>query len=123
MIHLLQIKPNSGEPIYLQITDQITRLIAGGELKPGDELPSVREVAKSLAINPMTVSKSYQTLLTKRLVIRPRGQKMRVAESTKTAMQDKLIMLAPLTDDLIQQAKELKVDLTELQQLIQKKWK
>ena len=123
MIHLLQVNPNSGEPIYLQLTDQVTRLIVGGELKPGDELPSVREVAKSLAINPMTVSRSYQTLLTNGLVIRPRGQKMRIAESQKTATQDKLIMLKPLADDLIQQAKELKIDLSELQDLIQNNWK
>lgn len=123
MIHRLQIKPHSGEPIYLQLTDQVSRLIAGGELKAGDELPSVREVAKSLSINPMTVSKSYQTLLTNGLVIRPRGQKMRVAESKKTALQDKLSMLTPLTDDLIQQAKELNVDLKELQILIDKNWK
>jgi len=123
MIHRLQIKPHSGEPIYLQLTDQVSRLIAGGELKAGDELPSVREVAKNLSINPMTVSKSYQTLLTNGLVIRPRGQKMRVAESEKTALQDKLSMLTPLTDDLIQQAKELNVDLKELQMLIDKNWK
>jgi GntR family transcriptional regulator len=123
VIHLLQVNPNSGEPIYSQLTDQVTRLIVGGELKPGDELPSVREVAKSLAINPMTVSRSYQTLLTNGLVIRPRGQKMRIAESQKTATQDKLIMLKPLADDLIQQAKELKIDLSELQDLIQNNWK
>jgi len=123
MIHLLQIKPNSGEPIYLQLTDQISRLIAGGELKAGDELPSVRDVAKSLAINPMTVSKSYQALLAKELVIRPRGQKMRVAESQQTELEDKLTMLKPLTGELVQQAKELKIDLQKLQLLIQQSWK
>ncbi|PKF60797.1 GntR family transcriptional regulator [Psychromonas sp. psych-6C06] len=123
MIHRLHIKPNSGEPIYLQLTEQISRLIAAGELIAGDELPSVRDVAKSLAVNPMTVSKSYQALLAKELVVRPRGQKMRVAEIQQSALEDKLCMLLPLTEQLVEQAKELKIDLEKLQALIQQSWK
>ena len=40
-----QINPSSGEPIYRQLFDQIKRLISSGYLKPGDEMPSVRQLA------------------------------------------------------------------------------
>ena len=56
------LQPVSGVPIYRQLVEQIRRLIAGGQLAPGTELPSVREVAQSHAVNPMTISKAYALL-------------------------------------------------------------
>lgn len=54
--------PGSGIPIYKQIIKQIKHAAAGGLLKTGDQLPSVRELSESLTINPNTVSKAYQEL-------------------------------------------------------------
>ena len=54
--------PASGVPFYRQIIDQIKYAIARGELRPGDQLPTVRQLAVELAINPNTVSKSYSQL-------------------------------------------------------------
>ena len=59
---LFSIVPGSTEPIYRQLVEQVRRLVAGGQLAPGDALPSVREVALQLAVNPMTVSKAYGLL-------------------------------------------------------------
>ena len=59
---MFSINPNSGEPIYRQLTEQIKRMVAGGQLKTGDELPSVRELAAQYAVNPMTISKAYSLL-------------------------------------------------------------
>jgi GntR family transcriptional regulator len=75
------IHPNSGVPIYRQIIDQVHALVAGGRLRAGDLLPSVRQVAKSADINPMTVSKAYSKLESDGIVERVRGQGMRVVES------------------------------------------
>ncbi len=122
MIHLLQVNPSSGEPIYQQLTEQIKRLIAAGVLLAGDELPSVRQVASSLSINPMTVSRSYQMLLSEGLVLRPRGQKMRVAEAQVSDEQARSKMLQPLVDDLVEQAKQLQLDLIKVQTLIAQSW-
>ena len=122
MIHLLQVNPSSGEPIYQQLTEQIKRLIAAGVLLEGDELPSVRQVASSLSINPMTVSRSYQMLLSEGLVIRPRGQKMRVAQAQVSDEQARSEMLQPLVDDLVKQAKQLQLDLTKVQALLAQSW-
>jgi len=56
------IDPASGVPFYRQIIDQIKYAISRGDLKPGDQLPTVRQLAVDLAINPNTVSKAYSQL-------------------------------------------------------------
>ena len=56
------IDPASGVPFYRQIIDQIKYAISRGDLKPGDQLPTVRQIAVDLAINPNTVSKAYSQL-------------------------------------------------------------
>ncbi len=56
------IAPSDPTPIYRQIVEQVRRQMAGGQLRPGTELPSVRALAQQHAINPMTVSKAYSLL-------------------------------------------------------------
>jgi GntR family transcriptional regulator len=76
---MFQLNPNSGVPIYRQLIEQAQRMIAGGQLKPGDELPSVRELAIEQAVNPMTISKAYSLLEAEGLLVRQRGKPMQVA--------------------------------------------
>lgn len=52
----------SGLPIYEQIVEQFERYIAFGVIKPKDQIPSIRELASSLGINPNTVKKAYEEL-------------------------------------------------------------
>lgn len=52
----------SGLPIYRQIVDQVRRMIASGVLRAGDRLESVRDLAATLHVNPLTVAKAYQEL-------------------------------------------------------------
>jgi GntR family transcriptional regulator len=52
----------SGVPAYRQIIDQVLGGIAGGTLRPGDQLPTVRQLAVDLAINPNTVVRAYREL-------------------------------------------------------------
>jgi GntR family transcriptional regulator len=59
---MLQIVTGDPRPIIRQISDGIKRLVAGGELQPGDALPSVRGLAQQLSINPNTVAKAYAEL-------------------------------------------------------------
>jgi GntR family transcriptional regulator len=73
-----EINPNSGLPIYRQIVEQVLALVAGGQLKEGDLLPSVRQVAREAAVNPMTVSKAYSRMEAEGIVRRVRGQGMEV---------------------------------------------
>lgn len=60
-IHI-HIDPSSRRPIYVQIIDEIRRAIALGDLRPDDALPSVRQMAADLRINPHTVAQAYREL-------------------------------------------------------------
>jgi GntR family transcriptional regulator len=103
------IQPQLATPIYRQVVEQVQRLIAGGQLGPGDELPSVRAVAERHAINPMTVSKAYSLLEAEGLLERRRGVGMVVAQGVQSAgpSRDRLALLAPALDNAARQAAQL----------------
>jgi GntR family transcriptional regulator len=67
-------------PIYLQLKDKVVSMILDGVLKPGDALPSVRQVAADFQLNPITVSRAYQELADGTLVEKRRGLGMYVTE-------------------------------------------
>jgi GntR family transcriptional regulator len=58
----IEIDFRSDEPIYIQIVEQIRRLVATGELKQGDQLPTVRQLATDLRVNFNTVARAYRLL-------------------------------------------------------------
>src|ERR1700723_2404148 len=70
-----RLDPASGVPTYLQLVHQVEHALRLGYLKPGDQLPKVRDVVASLAINPNTVSKAYRELETKGLIVGRPGPK------------------------------------------------
>ena len=74
------LKPHSGVPIYRQLSEQIRRMAASGQLPVGTELPSIRDLALQHAINPMTVSKVYSLLEAEGVLERNRGKPMTVAK-------------------------------------------
>lgn len=59
----IEISTGSSVPIYRQIVDQVCRAAASGALKPDDQLPSVRELAEELVLNPNTVARAYGELV------------------------------------------------------------
>ena len=77
---MLQIVTGDPRPIIRQITDGIKRLVAGGELQPGDALPSVRGLAQQLSINPNTVAKAYAELTAEGWLLSRAGLGLYVAE-------------------------------------------
>ncbi len=80
-----QIHPSSGVPIYRQIIDQVLALVTSGRLKPGDLVPSVRQMAVDLEVNMMTVSKAYARLEVEGVLERDRGTGMRVRKQAVPA--------------------------------------
>jgi GntR family transcriptional regulator len=110
---LLAIATGSAEPIYRQIAAQLRRLIASGRVVPGEELPSVRDVAGYHAINPMTVSRAYSQLEAEGLLERRRGRGMVVAESRRPQPdRRRLEQLDPCLTELARQARELDLPAT-----------
>jgi GntR family transcriptional regulator len=108
---LLTIQPASPEPIYRQIVEQLRRLIAGGQLRAGELLPSVRDVAGFHAINPMTVSRAYGLAESEGLLERLRGKGMAVAGKGQTAhsQTQRLALLDPQLAAVAQHARELEL--------------
>ena len=58
---MIHVDYRDARPIYEQIQDGLRRLMVAGALRPGDRLPSVRTLAASLAINPNTIQRAYET--------------------------------------------------------------
>ena len=74
---------NDSQPIYWQLKERTLSMILDGTLKEGDALPSVRTVAAELQLNPITVSKSYQSLVDDGLVEKRRGLGMFVRDGAR----------------------------------------
>jgi GntR family transcriptional regulator len=77
---ILRVDPHSGLPVYRQLMNQIRFQIAGGMLRPGDELPSTRTLSARLGVNPMTVSKAFSLLEGEGLLERRPGLPLVVRE-------------------------------------------
>ena len=71
---------SEGAPIYRQLKERVIAMMLDGVLKPGDALPSVRQVAAEYQLNPITVSRAYQELADEALVEKRRGLGMYVTE-------------------------------------------
>ncbi|MBP6900401.1 MAG: GntR family transcriptional regulator [Burkholderiaceae bacterium] len=89
--------------------DQLQRRVAGGQLVAGDELPSVRELAQALAVNPMTVSKAYSLLEAEGWLERRRGLGMVVAPQHRRARSaaDRSELLRPTLQRAAAEARQL----------------
>lgn len=72
----------SSVPIYAQIVTQVKHAIAGGVLRPGDPLPSLREMASQLRINPLTVTRAYRELESIGIVLTEHGRGTYVSANT-----------------------------------------
>lgn len=82
---LLSIDEKDERPIYLQLANQIKEQVNQGILRPGDELPSVRDVAQSLGINLHTVRSAYSRLRDEGLVDLRLGRKARITREPPVA--------------------------------------
>ena len=83
MKQILKIDPAAATPIWRQIEDEVRRQVASGRLQPGVAIPSVRELCRSLRVNPATVSKAYQQLTEAGLLEVRRGEGTFVAALTE----------------------------------------
>jgi len=85
---LINIDSRSSQPIYEQIIEQVKENIIKGILKPGDKLPSVRELAALITINPNTISKAYIELERMKTIEVIRGKGTFVVENFKPIMDE-----------------------------------
>lgn len=86
----IKIDFRSGQPIYLQILEQIRLMIARGEIKPGDQLPTVRQLAADLRVNFNTVARAYHLLDEAGLISTQHGRGTYVWETPSKETIDRL---------------------------------
>ena len=80
----LRLDHQSGEAIYRQIVEQVKYKVASEELTSGERLPSIRELAKQLKINPRTVVKAYEELRAAGLAVMRQGQGVFITDNQAT---------------------------------------
>lgn len=99
----------SDEPLYLQIAHQMEQLLGKGELKLGDQLPTVRELATELRINFNTVGRAYRVLDESRLISTQRGRGTYIWEqpTDETIKQLKLKSLEELAHNYLNETSRL----------------
>ncbi len=118
------LKPHSGVPIYRQLLEQIRRMAASGQLAPGTELPSIRDLALQHTINPMTVSKVYSMLEAEGVLERHRGKPMTIASRTRapSAAAKRTQHLEPHLEQLVLAARQLELSETEVVRALRDFW-
>ncbi|HEX4052946.1 MAG TPA: GntR family transcriptional regulator [Tepidisphaeraceae bacterium] len=115
----IRIETSSGMPITRQIADQIRSHSASGALAPGDRLPSVRQLAKELAVNQNTILRVYERLTAEGLLERRHGDGTYVADSLPRgrAKAQRELLIQEL-DRLANRAADLGVTSEALRELI-----
>ncbi len=104
----LRVDGESGVPFYQQVGQQIRRLIAAGAVAPGDRLPTVRELAAEMVLNPNTVARAYQDLEREGVVETRRGQgTFACAPSARLGPAERQAIVAALLDRALLEARHL----------------
>ena len=116
MVHL---DYRDARPIYAQIIDGFREQIATGILQPGDKLPSVRELAQNLAINPNTIQRSYRQLETEGWIVTVPGKGCFVC-TVPTIRQQEKQRLMEIFDSTVAALSHLGVSREELLQHLRK---
>ena len=84
---MFRLDPRSGIPIYQQVVEQIKHLVANGRLRPDEQLPTVRQLAVELRVNPNTVARAYTQLAEEGVISTQQGRGTYVLESPPPADQ------------------------------------
>jgi GntR family transcriptional regulator len=125
---MLQIDFRSGLPIYTQIVNQVQAQVAGGILKPGDQLPTVRALAEELRINFNTVARAYRILDEARIISTQQGRGTYITEIPPPKVIERLRResLEALTQRYISEAIRLEFTKDEISAMVReqlKDWK
>lgn len=100
-----QLNDHSGVPVYRQLIDQVQTAMASGALTAGDQLPTVRQVAVDLAINPNTVLRAYREMEIRGLLDSQQGTGTFIADrKVEYSKDDRERLLGQLTNEFVSRA-------------------
>ena len=131
---ILHLNPASGIPLYLQLIEQVKHAIETGAIRAGEQLPSVRQMAEDLLINPNTVARAYRELEHEEIIelrhgsgafiresIIPRARLMHKAQTVVESALDRLASF-DLTEDEIRRLVENELALRRTRKQTRKKY-
>lgn len=97
----------NSKPIYMQIIDKINQQIIRGKISPGNKLPSVREMAVQMGVNPNTIQRTYSELERMEIVETRRGQGTFVTENIDLIKELKIRLQMDIIEAFVINMKEL----------------
>ena len=114
------IDPRNGLALYEQVARQVTFAVAGEAIKPGEMVPSVRELARELAINPNTVARAYRQLQSDGVLDSVRGTGLEVAAgAAERCREQRLALVRERLRQVLVEAKQSRLDGHDLRTLIE----
>lgn len=116
----LNVNFNKRDPIYLQVMQYFKRLIVSGKLDPGEEMPSRRQLANQLKINPNTVQRAYSEMEVQRLIYTEPNRPSRVTEDPEVLHQLKTEWLNRAVNTFVAAIDPIDIPLDDIVTLIEK---
>lgn len=118
---VLTVDPRSGVPIYLQIIEQIKRSVALGVLAPGEQLPTVKQLALDLTVNPNTVARAYRDLERDQVIETApgRGSFVRANGAAETSRAAATDVAAESLLQVVREAKSIGLDAAQVRALFE----
>lgn len=116
---MLQVLSHSTIPIYEQIVSQLTFAIAAGDWEPGDLIPSARDLARQLVVNPNTVARAFQELERQGVVMSKRGLGMEVTnQGPAICTERRRALIRERLRTVLQEAVSSQLPESEIQQIL-----
>jgi GntR family transcriptional regulator len=120
---LVDLNSGDGRPIYGQIADQVKFAVAGGVLRSGDLVPSVRELSKQLVVNPNTVARAYRDLQTEGLLESVRGMGLQVAAgASERCRSERREIVRQRLRRAIEEARQSSLAPSEIETILREEW-
>lgn len=116
---MIQLNYRDSKPIYEQVKDSIRRMVILGAIAPGEKLPSVRDLASKLAINPNTISKAYRELEAEGYLFSESGKGTFVSEDASKFGKRRDVLLEKF-DEMVSELLYLSVEPEYMEEQIRK---
>lgn len=120
---LFQLQGSDDRPIYARIAEQIKFAVASGVLRPGDLIPSVRDLSRQMVVNPNTVARAYRDLQQEKIVEPVRGTGLQVAQGAAEVCRE--LRKAIVRDRIraaIQEARQTALEPNEIEAILRDEW-
>lgn len=119
----MKINFNKRDPVYIQVVRHFKERMATGMLEPGEEIPSRRELANQLKINPNTAQRAYKEMEEQGLIYTDRNQPSKITTNEKILRSVREELISEAVEAFIASVRPIQVPLDEIIELITEKYK